>query len=211
MMNPRLPFAIAVLVLVSSGCSIQIGTSARPVGPQRPEGGAGRPPQMDPSVRQQIVQRETVEIRDGVGQRGPGSGPREGGTGETLHIEVRAHPIPDRSGTYRLHASVERHSSGHSRGEHREEHDHMNLPPLEASVGGDTTKTEAGRLRLLFRVVEESGRLVGHYELGWKSAEGEEMTRSGRLLLDQPGRPGGPDGKPGSGRGPKPGKDGPQS
>ncbi len=90
----------------------------------------------------------------------------------------------------------------------------MNLPPLEASVGGEPAKTEAGPLRLTFRVVEDSGRRVGLYELGWKSPEGEGMMRSGRLLLEQPGHPSGPDGGHRPGRGPKPGKpgkDGPES
>lgn len=219
-MNSRLPFAVAVLVLISSGCSIQIGTSPRPIGPQRFEGGPGRPPQMDPAVRQQVMQREMIEIHEGPDHRGPGPGPGEGGSFENLHIEVRARPVPGPSGTYRLQASVERKSSGQSRGERREEHDHMNLPPLEASVGGEPAKAEAGPLRLTFRVVEDSGRRVGLYELGWKSPEGEGMMRSGRLLLEQPGRPGGPDGDHRPGRGPKPGKpgkdgkdgkDGPQS
>lgn len=218
-MNLRLPFAIALLALISSGCSIQIGTSARPMGPQRLESGPGRPPQMDPSVRQQVVQRELVEIHEGAEHRGPGSGGREngrengreGGSFEDLHIGVRAHPVPGPSGTYRLLVSVERKSSGQSRGERREEQDHMNLPPLEVSMGGEPARAEAGNIRLSFRVVEESGRPVGLYELGWKSPEGEGMTRSGRLLLDSPGRPGGPNGEPRPGRGPKPGKDGPGS
>jgi len=133
----------------------------------------------------------------------------EAGSHESLHLEVRAHPIPDRPGTYRLHATLDRKSAGHSRGEHSEEHDHMELPPLEASVGGEPATSQGGPLRLTFRVVEESGRLVGRYELGWKSPDGEGMMRSGRLPLDPSGRPAGPDGKSRPGRGKKPGKDGP--
>ena len=153
-MNSRLPVAVVVLVVISSGCSIQIGTSPRPIGPQRLEGGPGRPPQTDSAVRQEVVQRQMVEIHEGPEHRGPGPGPREGGSHEDLHIEVRAHPIPDRPGTYRLHASVERKSSGQSRGERREEHDHMDLPPLEDSVGGEPAKAESGPVLLTFRVVE---------------------------------------------------------
>ena len=70
---------------------------------------------------------------------------------------------------------------------------------------------QVGETFMTFRVVEDSGRRVGLYELGWKSPEGEGMMRSGRLLLEQPGRPGGPDGDHRPGRGPKPGKDGPES
>ena len=211
-MNARLPVAIAALVLFSSGCSIQIGTIPRPMNPQRLEDVPGRPPQMDRGVRQQVVQRQTMEIREGGERRGPGQGPgpMEGGSGENLQLQVRAHPVPEHPGTYRLHASVERHSSGRSHGEASEEHDHMDLPPLEASVGGEAT-TQAGSLRLTFKVVEESGRTVGAYELSWKSPNGEGLMRSGRLPLDASGRPEAPKGKPRRERGPKPGKDGPGS
>ena len=209
-MNARLPVAVAALVLFSSGCSIQIGTSARPMNPQRLEGGPGRPPQMDPAVRKQVVQRETVEIHGDTERRGPGPGPRDSGSRENLHFEVQAYPIPDQPGIYRLHASIDRHSSGQSRGESSEEHDHMDLPPLEASVGGEAT-TQGGSLRLTFKVVEESGRTVGVYELGWKSPNGEGMMRSGRLPLDTSGRSGGAKGIPRPDRGPKPGKDDPGS